>query len=286
MQEQPDPARRAQPSADPATSPAHRGSDSRSAAGTLLPILPGGAGALGVGVQQSCGSGRKPAAGESAPCPGRAEPLVVGSVQRPSCFICSSTPFTNRTKSTLLGGMPRPYGSSLNALALVTSAYGSCAASPARTVSSPVMPSALPCWNSTRQPVSLSAVIGLTVGLPVCRLSRLVDAARARRSSGRTGPRALGRRRSPADQHLLAGAVVLGGEGDLLPAVAGDRHVPGDDVDRASAMQHGKPLRGRRSPAARPGAVRSPKIASATAWTMSMSKPSILPVSGFREPSR
>ena len=36
-----------------------------------------------------------------------------------------------------------------------------------------------------------------------------------------------------AHQHLLARAVVLAGEGDLLPAVAGDRHVARHDVDAA-----------------------------------------------------
>ncbi len=75
--------------------------------------------------------------------------------------------------------MPRPYGSSLKRSFGITFAYGSCAASPASTVSSPLMPYALPCWNNTRHPVSVSAVIGLTAGFSFFRLSRLVERAGA-----------------------------------------------------------------------------------------------------------
>ena len=54
----------------------------------------------------------------------------------------------------------------------------------------------------------------------------------ARSSMPVIGAAALGRLAQP-DQDLLARAVVLAGEGDVLPAVAGDRHVARDDVDAA-----------------------------------------------------
>ena len=47
-------------------------------------------------------------------------------------------------------GAPMPYGSLVKG-SPTTVAYRSCAASPASTVSSPVMASAWPCWNFTRQ---------------------------------------------------------------------------------------------------------------------------------------
>src|SRR4029453_7569470 len=75
------------------------------------------------------------------------------------------------------GGGPMPYGSLVKG-SPTTLAYGSCAASPASTASSPVMASAWPCWNFTRQPVCVAAVTTFTYG-KVFSLSRLVDPAGA-----------------------------------------------------------------------------------------------------------
>lgn len=94
-------------------------------------------------------------------------------------FICASTPLTNRTKSTWSLLIPRPYGSSLIFAAFVTRAYGSWAASPASTVSSPEIPTTLLCWKSARQPVSVSAVTGTIFGFSRIMLSRLVELAGA-----------------------------------------------------------------------------------------------------------
>ena len=84
----------------------------------------------------------------------------------------------NRTKSTCSRLTPRPYGSAVKAGAWTTSAKGSCSARPASTVSSPVMASTAPFWNSTRQPVCVSAPTACTF-VKVRSLVMLVDGSGA-----------------------------------------------------------------------------------------------------------
>ena len=66
-----------------------------------------------------------------------------------------------------------PYGSSVKGASSRTTAYGSCDARPASTVSSPVIASTWPSWSSTRQPVWLSAPTGSASGASRIRLSML-----------------------------------------------------------------------------------------------------------------
>ena len=119
------------------------------------------------------GSGRRrPSA---APGPGRArrEPAVVDRRPLPVGPHLREPALTNRTRSTFFALTPSPYGSAVNAFWSGTTAYGSWAASPASTVSSPVIASTPPCWNSTRQPVWLSEPTAIALGGSGRRLSML-----------------------------------------------------------------------------------------------------------------
>ena len=92
----------------------------------------------------------------------------------------------------------------------------------------------------------------------------------------------LSRVRVPRDQHLLARVQVLGGERDGLPALAVHGERAGHQVDLV-VLQHLEPLAGGDDAELQPVSA-SPKIAADTACSMSMSKPSICPDSGLREP--
>ena len=105
------------------------------------------------------------------------------------------------------------------------------------------MASTLPCWNRTRHPVCVSAPTGWR-SLKVRSLSMLVEPLGADLLAGQVlDARDLGAALGllPEPDHELAGAVVLAGEGDLLPAGAGDRHVARHDV-HAAVLQDGQPL--------------------------------------------
>ena len=93
--------------------------------------------------------------------------------------ISSSTPLTNRTRSTLSWLTPMPYGSSVNA-SPTTSRFGSWAARPTSTVSSPIAASASPCCMATRQSV-MSRLARRARTPVVLRLAHLVEVGAALR---------------------------------------------------------------------------------------------------------
>ena len=78
------------------------------------------------------------------------------SAHRPFARTSSSTPLTNRTRSTSSARTPIPYGSSVRG-SPTTRRLGSWAARPTSTVSSPVIAAACPCCTATRQSVMSSS---------------------------------------------------------------------------------------------------------------------------------
>ena len=178
--------RRARPCARRARCPAPRGSAARPAGTRAWPSRPGATGAVALSIAEITAPARTPAAGVPVPCPGtrRARCCSSGSTRRRRASPRAAV--DERTKSTCFWFTPSPYGSAVKPVPGRVG-EGSWEASPASTVSSPVMPSTAPSWNSTRQPVWVSAPTAST-SVKVRSLSMLVDPL-GRRPSCRRGPR-------------------------------------------------------------------------------------------------
>ena len=192
-------------------------------------------------VHRALSPGTAPAAARASVPSRLGQPLVVDAPSRCRRRASARAP-RSRTARSRSGpsGIAMPYGSAVNR-SPTTSVNGSCAARPARIVSSVDTASTWFCCSITRQSVQpgTSTPIGLDV--------RVDDVGQRRGLLG--GAHLLAAERVDAGeagvllhQHPLAGLVVDRGELDVLAPLAVDRHGLHDEVDVA-VLQRGDALR-------------------------------------------